>query len=265
MSVGSRVHALLLRQWHRLSLDRRLPQSSSERGSPSVDPAPIGQLGVYFPRRRQPALSPDQEALTRRFFELNFDRWAKGADTLNLSWFGYEIVKSPLDLWIYQELISRTRPDYVVETGTWAGGSALYFAMLFDHLGHGRVITIDIRPRRGRPRHSRIRYMSGSSVDRDLIAKVIDEVGDGRALVILDSDHHADHVYGELLAYSPLVKKGDYLIVEDTSLSEVVPAFGPGPREAVDKFLCHNRDFALDQRCERFLVTLHPNGYLRRL
>jgi cephalosporin hydroxylase len=41
------------------------------------------------------------------------------------------------------------------------------------------------------------------------------------------------------------------------------PEFGPGPMEAVDKFLRNNADFVVDESCERFLLTLHPRGYLR--
>jgi cephalosporin hydroxylase len=167
---------------------------------------------------------------------------------------------------MYQELIVRARPDFVIETGTFGGGSALYFAMLFDHLEHGHVITIDIENKPEWPVHPRITYVTGSSVDPQIPARVRDEVGDRRAMVVLDSDHSADHVYQELLAYSPLVKSGDYLIVEDTNVNKhpVVPGFGPGPMEAVERFLSENNDFAVDERCERFLMTLQPRGYLRR-
>jgi cephalosporin hydroxylase len=34
--------------------------------------------------------------------------------------------------------------------------------------------------------------------------------------------------------------------------------------EAVERFLSENNDFAVDERCERFLMTLQPRGYLRR-
>jgi cephalosporin hydroxylase len=88
----------------------------------------------------------------------------------------------------------------------------------------------------------------------------------GRALVILDSDHHADHVYEEMRTYSAPVQPRDYLIVEDTNLNghPAFPEFGSGPMEAVDKFLSQNDDFVFDERCERFLLTLNPRGYLRR-
>jgi len=204
--------------------------------------------------------------VVRRFQQLYCRRWSAGADTMNLSWFGHQVVKCPLDLWIYQELLLRTRPDFIVETGTWYGGSALYFAMLFDHLGNGHVITIDNDVKPNRPEHPRISYITGSSVDSAVIAQVQEAVGSHRAMVVLDSDHHAGHVYEEMLVYSPLVQIGDYLVVEDTTVNghPAFPDFGPGPMEAVDKFLYENDEFVIDQRCERFLMTLYPRGYLRR-
>jgi cephalosporin hydroxylase len=225
------------------------------------------RLGNYLLDRDQPPLSSEEEEIVRQFHDLYYRHWRlRGADTVNLSWFGYELVKCPLDLWIYQELLVRTLPDFVIETGTWCGGSALYFAMLLDHLGHGEVITVDVEVKPNRPVHPRIRYLTGSSVDTAIIAQVREAVGGSRAMVVLDSDHHAAHVYDELLAYNPFVQTGDYLIVEDTNVNRhpTWPDFGSGPMEALDRFFAQNDEFVIDQRCERFLLTLHPAGYLRR-
>ncbi len=227
----------------------------------------IAPLGTYFIERDQPPLSTEEADVVRRFQELYYRRWfAQSADTLHLSWFGHHLMKCPLDLWIYQELLVRTRPDFVVETGTWSGGSALYFAMLLDHLGHGGVITVDIEVKSNRPEHPRISYITGSSVDAAVVEQIRETAGNQRAMVVLDSDHRADHVYEELLAYGPLVQTGDYLIVEDTNLNghPAYPEFGPGPMEAVDRFLAENDEFVIDQRCERFLMTQYPGGFLRR-
>ncbi|MGB9365888.1 MAG: CmcI family methyltransferase [Xanthobacteraceae bacterium] len=183
-----------------------------------------------------------------------------------MSWFGYLMLKCPLDLWIYQEIIVKTRPDVIVETGTFAGGSALYMAMLLDQLDHGRIVTVDIEERAGRPQHPRVTYLSGSSTAGDVIDRVHAAVGSARALVILDSDHSAGHVYDEMVAYGPLVQVGDYMIVEDTNVNghPAYPEFGPGPMEAVDRFMAETDEFVIDPRCERFMMTLNPRGYLRR-
>lgn len=223
-------------------------------------------LGNYFVDRDQPPLSSGEEAVVRQFHDLYYRRWIAKADTINLSWFGHHVLKCPLDLWIYQELLVRVRPDVVIETGTKFGGSALYLAMILDQIGHGRVITIDIEAQPNRPAHPRISYITGSSIDAGVIAQLRQTVGRQRAMVVLDSDHCAAHVYQEMIAYSPLVQAGDYLIVEDTNVNghPVWPDFGPGPMEAVDRFLAENHDFIIDKRCERFLMTLNPRGYLKR-
>jgi cephalosporin hydroxylase len=212
-------------------------------------------------------LSAEDAESVRRFHDLYYRRWQAGADTINLSWFGHQLLKCPLDLWLYQELLVRTRPDVVVETGTFRGGSAFFMAMIFDLIGHGRVITVDIGPQPGRPEHPRITYVTGSSTDPAIVARVKAEVAGARAMVILDSDHTLEHVYEEIPCYSPLVQVGDYLVVEDTNINgnPTFPDFGPGPMEAVDRFLSETQEFVIDNRCERFMMTLNPRGYLRRV
>ena len=224
-------------------------------------------FGNFFVERDQGGLSADEEELVRKFHQLYYHLWFEHrVDTHTLSWFGHELMKCPLDLWIYQELLVRTRPDFVVETGTWHGGSALYLAMLLDQIGHGEVVTVEVDVKPNLPEHPRIRYVVGSCLDPAVIAQVQEAVGSRRAMVILDSHHEAEHVYQELLAYSPFVQTGDYLIVEDTNINghPVYPEYGPGPMEALDRFLAQNDEFVIDRRCERFLLTMQPKGYLRR-
>ncbi len=60
---------------------------------------------------------------------------------------GVPMMKLPLDLWIYQEILHETRPDLIIETGTNDGGSALYLASVCDLLGTGKVLSIDVTER----------------------------------------------------------------------------------------------------------------------
>ena len=180
---------------------------------------------------------------------------------------GTRIIKCPLDLWIYQELVFELEPDLIVETGTMDGGSALYFASLLDLLGTGEVVSVDKVDRPGRPSHPRIDYVLGSSVDEDVLAEVRARAERARTvLVALDSGHTADHVHAELHAYGPLVTPGSYMIVEDTNINghPVEPTFGPGPMEAVHAFLGETTEFELDRDREKFLLTFNPSGFLRR-
>jgi cephalosporin hydroxylase len=179
-----------------------------------------------------------------------------------------ETWKCPLDLWVYQEIMFERRPDVVVECGTAAGGSALFLASVCDLLGHGRVVSVDVEARAGRPAHPRIKYVLGSSVAPQVVGEVRAEVdGARRVMVILDSDHRREHVLGELGAYAGMVTPGDYLIVEDTNVNghPVLHHFGPGPMEAVAEFLNGRDDFVADREREKFFLTFNPRGYLRRV
>jgi cephalosporin hydroxylase len=105
------------------------------------------------------------------------------------------IAKVPLDLWIVQQIIYETRPDFILETGTWQGGSALYFASVLHSLGRGgRVRPVDIvNMRQPAETHSLWkRYVDsflGSSTDQEIVKTIRERVKNRRALVTLDSDH----------------------------------------------------------------------------
>ena len=181
-------------------------------------------------------------------------------------WFGVPIQKSPLDCWTYQEILHEQRPDLIVETGTYLGGSALFFAHLFDLLGEGRVLTIDLQLR-GRVDHPRVTQLEGDALSPEVLAKVEAAVGGARrVLVVLDDDHGAAHVLKELHAYGRFVTQGSYLVVEDTNVNghPVFPQHGPGPMEAVHEFLAKDRSFEIDRSREKFLLTYFPDGWLRK-
>ena len=62
-----------------------------------------------------------------------------------LTWLGNPIWQNIADLWVTQEVISALRPSLIIETGTNRGGSSLFYAHLMDLLGHGSVITMDVK------------------------------------------------------------------------------------------------------------------------
>ncbi len=181
-------------------------------------------------------------------------------------WLGILTSKHPTDLWVYQEILWETRPELIVEAGTFEGGSALYLASICDLLGTGEVVTIDIEHRQNRPAHPRIRYVLGSSLEERTIEMV--RASAKRIMVILDSDHSQAHVARELELYAPLVTPGCYLIVEDTN-PNAYPMFpkgtGPGgPAEAVAGFLPDHPEFEVDRSREKFFTTGNPGGYLKK-
>src|SRR6266550_5011312 len=157
---------------------------------------------VYGPRAKNPKA---EKRIVREFHKLYFygkERTWKN----NTFWLKVPVAKCPLDLWVYQEIISETKPDVIIETGTAFGGSALFLASICELANRGRVITIDLAEQPGRPEHRRIQYLSGSSTAEEIIAKVRGMIGaDDRVMVILDSDHRAEHVRKELDIYNRLV------------------------------------------------------------
>jgi cephalosporin hydroxylase len=182
-------------------------------------------------------------------------------------WLGATAVKNPLDLWVFQEIVWETRPDVIVETGTFKGGSALFLASICDLIGSGQVISIDVRHVDGEyPRHPRLTYLGGrSATDPDVVAEVRELIAGRRAMVLLDSDHSQAHVEAELDAYAPLVGAGCYLVVEDSNIGHVRKELLPGPMEAIDAFLAQTAEFEVDREREKFLITFNPRGYLRRV
>ena len=183
------------------------------------------------------------------------------------TWLGSQALKNPLDLWIYQEIMAETRPDVVIETGTYRGGSAYFLASVCDLLGSGEVVSIDVEPLRDDyPQHPRITYLAGrSSIDSEVLGEVRERVEGRRTMIVLDSDHSQGHVEAELEAYAPLVPVGCYLIVEDSNIGQIREDLMPGPLQAIETFLAGSNDFEIDREREKFLLTFNPSGYLRRV
>ncbi len=199
----------------------------------------------------------------------------------NFSWLGRPIIQTPQDMIALQEIVWRTRPDLIIETGVAHGGSLIFYASLLELMGGDGVvlgIDIDIRAhnRAEIEKHAmakRIRLFEGSSVDAPAVAEARKHAAAGkRVMVVLDSDHTRDHVLKELELYAPLVTKDCYLVVFDTLLDDL-PAdlienrpWGPGnnPKTAVREFLKHSNRFAIDQDIEhKLLITVAPGGYLK--
>jgi cephalosporin hydroxylase len=204
---------------------------------------------------------------------LAYLEWFYGTNVWkDLYYRGVRTLKLPLDMWNYQEILFENDIHWVIETGTRHGGSALFFAdLLAAGDREGLVVSIDVTHDALDPTaaaHPRIRLLLGDSASeamRERALALVPETRRGGLLLILDSDHAAQHVLRELEAWVPRLRPGDYLIVEDTIVNghPVRPDFGPGPFEAIAQFL--KRSPAGLQRDEarenKFGCTFAVRGY----
>ncbi|MHA1718780.1 MAG: CmcI family methyltransferase [Promethearchaeota archaeon] len=188
-------------------------------------------------------------------------------------WFGIKTLQTPLDMWNLQEIIYETKPDIIIETGTYLGGTSLFLAMILQNVNeNGKIITIDIldqaeKASQNKIYQDRVISLIGNSVSNEIIEQVKILVKDAKTMVILDSAHEKNHVLTELKKYSQFVSPGCYIIIHDTNFNgnPVKKNFGPGPKEAVMEFLKSTDEFIIDKKKEKFLLTYSPQGYLKRI
>lgn len=198
------------------------------------------------------------------------ETWYQAPHTWHyLHFLGVGMMKCPNDLWMYQELISEHRPQTIIETGTYLGASALWFALLMDMLQieGGRVFSIDFEDRR-RCGHPRITFLAGDSTNPDIRDAIVEQMDHttGPLLISLDADHSAAHVRKELELYAPLASVGDWIVVEDTNIGWVGDHGDRGAQGGVADYLtAHPGEFRQDILCERWLLTMNPGGWLQRM
>ncbi|MCK4783651.1 MAG: class I SAM-dependent methyltransferase, partial [Desulfobacteraceae bacterium] len=146
------------------------------------------------------------------------------------TWFGEPILNLPQDIFAIQEIIFKTRPEFIIEVGVAWGGTLLFYSTLMEALGGKKIIGIDICiPNELRERlashkklFKRIKLIKGSSVEQDTLDKVKSIIGDSRkTMIILDSYHTHAHVLKELRLYSSLVGRGFYLVCGDTVVEDI--------------------------------------------
>ncbi|MHB8424935.1 MAG: cephalosporin hydroxylase family protein [Gammaproteobacteria bacterium] len=165
---------------------------------------------------------------------------------------------------------------------------------LDPHATRHRVLGIDIDIRahnraaiEAHPMSHRIDMIQGSSIAHEVVAKVHKAAaGYQRVLVILDSNHTHDHVLAELESYAPLTTPGSYCVVFDTIIEDLPDSMFPdrpwdkgnNPKTTVWEYLRRPKEekrtaadgnpltLEVDSALEsKLLITVAPNGYLRRI
>jgi cephalosporin hydroxylase len=217
------------------------------------------------------------QELSRRWFVAS----SKLEYSYHFTWLGRPVIQFPQDIVALQEIIWRIKPDLIIETGIAHGGSLIFYASMLELIAeNGQVLGIDLDIRghnrveiERHPMAKRITMIEGSSVDEQVAARVWNFARDKkRTLVVLDSNHTHPHVLKEMQLYSPLVRRGSYLVVLDTIIDRMAEEFSKNrpwgkannPRTAVRKFMKSDNRFVIDTELEnKLLITVAPDGYLR--
>lgn len=187
--------------------------------------------------------------------ELVYDKTGPAKDGI---WRGYRSLKYPTDLFLYADIIHNQKPDFIIETGTRFGGSALFLADVCRLENKGKVISVEIEETYDHPTHTRLTIIKGDSAGEEVLDQIKEIVGNGSVLVILDSDHSPKHVMKELQAYSEFCTVGDYMVAEDIMKAEAY--------KSVSIFLksCKGR-FERDKSVEKYGILCGRDGFLKRV
>ena len=188
-------------------------------------------------------------------------------------WLGIPSFQTPTDNWTMQEIITEVKPDFIIETGTLYGGTALFYASVLGMVNKdAKVLTVDVNPQVDQASklklfRERIEVIKGGSVSPEVTNRIAARVKNRRVLVTLDSLHTKKHVLKEMKLYCNFVSVGSYMVVQDTIINghPVLPDFGGGPMEAIEEFLRGRNDFTIDHERERFLLTFYRSGYLKKI
>ena len=186
---------------------------------------------------------------------------------------GRQLVKSPFDVAMYQQLLERQRPATIIEIGSNDGGSALWLAGLAAGLGLTAMVhSYDISPvtdldHQGVCFHAGDGRRLGDAISADELA-----TWPRPWLVIDDADHAEPTTAGILGFFHPHLQPGDMVVVEDGNLSDLYPELFPdhssGPHHALRRFLAeHGGDYEIAaELCDLFghNTTTASNGILRR-
>lgn len=196
------------------------------------------------------------------------------------SWLGEPCLQLPQDLFAIQEIIFKTKPQWIVEVGMCWGGTTLFLASMLQMTGGKGVVGIDVfsptnvieaLKEKGKyiSDDIRISIIEGSSIEQETIGKVNKIVDNDSCMVILDSHHTHEHVLKELEIYSEFISSGNYMVICDTIVEKIGTdrkrpwGIGNNPHTALMEFLSKNNQFRIDEQIRnKLLLSCQDNGYI---
>lgn len=90
----------------------------------------IKRVREYYPLRIRMRLDKCITRFLSRFYIKGFHKlyyyFVVASKEKGFRWLGLRIVKNPIDCWTYHEIIYETKPDVIIETGTYRGGCLIF-------------------------------------------------------------------------------------------------------------------------------------------
>lgn len=204
---------------------------------------------------------------------------------LKSRWLGTLTSQDPIDAWMIQEMLWDLRPDLVIETGTFNGGGAVFYASIMKYYNpDSRVISIDPRsyktpeavykgnynsiPADCLPfAREMVTFLEGyphSEKIKNEVRKLMAQWNATKVMLIEDSHHQYKMVLDNVNSYKDLVPKDGYILVQDTKMDRF--SNRAGPRKAVHDWLRDNPHFQMDRAYEKlFYYSQHVQGILKRI
>lgn len=158
---------------------------------------------------------------------------------------GVPMQKNPVDLAVYSRLLWNLRPKTIIEIGSFAGGSAMWFADQGSSMDfYPDVVSVDIDPPtlpkmgRGWPE---IRFVKGDArcLDPSIVADCQKPF-----LAIEDSAHDYNTTLAVLGFFDRYVTCRDYVVVEDVHVPQVA--------RAVRDWLAAHKRYQIDDHYQDF-------------
>lgn len=206
---------------------------------------------------------------------------------------GIGLEKFPQDLWIYETLIWNVKPSLVIEIGINNGGFSLWLADRLRSLHlyltnrhdssagipcQPRIVGLDLDITRAAHNVScypdlasyiqlEIVDASNSQQIQDLASRHIHP--HDKVMIIEDSAHIYETTFTCLNYLSPYISKDSYFIVEDGCVDyehlREDEGWPRGVQQAIKDFLSNHSNFIEDDIGNRYIITCHPGGFLKRI
>ena len=180
------------------------------------------------------------------------------------------MLKHPVEIALYMQLIWETKPKTIFEIGSFSGGGAVWMGDLLKTFGiDGQVISLDLTPPCPAYSPSNVRFLKGDATDlgRALSPELLTKAP--RPWLVIEDASHVDETSLAVLRFFDLkLNSGEYIIVEDGITTQLGQDYAQGPKLAITQFLQERgSDYIIEARyCDFFgrNVTGNPNGYLRK-